>query len=127
MAVLDTTIVSVALPSIAQGIKASSDTLEWGVSGYALTFGLALVPAGRLGDRLGYKQMFLGGVVGISTALGPLIGGLLIQVVGMSDGWRWVFLVNLFIGMVEIPVAVKVIPADASGRSTTWTWWAAGC
>jgi len=170
MAVLDTTIVNVALPSIAQGIKASSDELEWVVSGYALTFGLVLVPAGRLGDRLGYKQMFLtgltvftlasvacglsqnpaeliasrlvqglgagiyfpaisatiqrqfsgdvrsrafgylGGVVGISTALGPLIGGVLIQVAGMSDGWRWVFLVNLFIGMVEIPVAVKVLP-----------------
>lgn len=53
MAALDTTIVNVALPSIAQGIKASSDALEWVVSGYALTFGLALVPAGRLGDRLG--------------------------------------------------------------------------
>jgi EmrB/QacA subfamily drug resistance transporter len=170
MAVLDTTIVNVALPSIAQGIKASSDALEWVVSGYALTFGLALVPAGRLGDRFGYKQVFLagltvftlasvacgvsqnpaelivsrlvqglgagiyfpaisatiqrqfsgdvrsrafgylGGVVGISTALGPLIGGVLIQFIGMSDGWRWVFLVNLFIGVIEIPVAVKALP-----------------
>jgi EmrB/QacA subfamily drug resistance transporter len=170
MAVLDTTIVNVALPSIAQGIKASSDALEWVVSGYALTFGLALVPAGRLGDRLGYKQMFLtgltvftlasvacgisqdpaeliasrlvqglgagiyfpaisatiqrqfagdvrsrafgylGGVVGISTALGPLTGGLLIQFAGMSDGWRWVFLVNMFIGAAGILVAVKALP-----------------
>jgi EmrB/QacA subfamily drug resistance transporter len=170
MAVLDTTIVNVALPSIAQGIKASSDALEWVVSGYALTFGLALVPAGRLGDRLGYKQVFLtglvvftlasvacglsrnpaelivsrlvqglgagiyfpaisatiqrqfsgdvrsrafgylGGVVGISTALGPLIGGLLIQFAGMSGGWRWVFGVNLFIGVAEIPVAIKALP-----------------
>jgi MFS family permease len=38
MAVLDTTIVNVALPSIAQGINASSDALEWVVSGYALAF-----------------------------------------------------------------------------------------
>ena len=45
MAVLDTTIVNVALPSIQQGAHASSDALEWVVSGYALTFGLALVPA----------------------------------------------------------------------------------
>jgi EmrB/QacA subfamily drug resistance transporter len=170
MAVLDTTIVNVALPSIAQGIKASSDALEWVVSGYALTFGLALIPAGRLGDRLGYKRMFLtglivftlasvacgisrtpaelivsrlvqglgagiyfpaisatiqrqfsgdvrsrafgylGGVVGISTALGPLLGGVLIQLIGMSDGWRWVFGVNLFIGVAEIPVAIKALP-----------------
>jgi EmrB/QacA subfamily drug resistance transporter len=170
MAVLDTTIVNVALPSIGQGIKASSDALEWVVSGYALAFGLTLVPAGRLGDRLGYKQMFLagltiftlasvacgisqnpaeliasrlvqglgagvyfpaisatiqrqfsgdvrsrafgylGGVVGISTALGPLTGGLLIQFAGVSDGWRWVFLVNLFIGAAGLPVAVKALP-----------------
>jgi len=53
---------------------------------------------------------YLGGVVGISTALGPLISGVLIQFTGMSDGWRWVFLVNLFIGVVAIPVAVKVVP-----------------
>jgi MFS family permease len=46
MAVLDTTIVNVALPSIQQGAHASSDALEWVVSGYALTFGLAYVPAG---------------------------------------------------------------------------------
>jgi hypothetical protein len=46
IAVLDTTIVNVALPSIQQGAHASSDALEWVVSGYALTFGLALVPAG---------------------------------------------------------------------------------
>jgi MFS family permease len=41
MAVLGTTIVNVALPSIAQGIKASSDALEWVVSGYTLAFVLA--------------------------------------------------------------------------------------
>jgi MFS family permease len=63
MALLDTTIVNVALPSIAHGAHASSDALEWVVSGYALTFGLALVPAGRLGDRFGYKQIFVSGLV----------------------------------------------------------------
>lgn len=41
---------------------ASSDALEWVVSGYALTFGLALVPTGRLGDRYGYKRLFLAGL-----------------------------------------------------------------
>lgn len=51
MAVLDTTIVNVVLPSIAIGTRAPSADLEWIVSGYALTFGLSLVTAGRLGDR----------------------------------------------------------------------------
>jgi EmrB/QacA subfamily drug resistance transporter len=170
MAVLDTTIVIVALPSIERGAHASSDSLEWVVSGYALTFGLALVAAGRVGDRIGYKQLFLtglglftlaslacglsqnateliiarlvqglgagiyypaisaiiqrrftgrdrsrafgylGGVVGVSTAAGPLLGGVIIDLTGMQDGWRWVFLVNLFIGAVAIPVALRKLP-----------------
>ncbi len=47
----------------------------------------------------------LGAVIGVSTALGPLLGGLIIAVAGAQDGWRWVFLVNLFIGAVAIPMA----------------------
>jgi MFS family permease len=62
MAVLDTTNVNVTLPSIEQGAHATSDALEWVVSGYALTFGLALVPAGRIGDRFGYRRLFLAGL-----------------------------------------------------------------
>jgi MFS family permease len=62
MSVLDTTIVNVALPSIATGTHARSADLEWLVSGYALAFGLALVPAGRLGERFGYKSLFLAGL-----------------------------------------------------------------
>jgi sugar phosphate permease len=62
MAVLDTTIVNVALPSIALGTQAQSAALEWVVSGYALAFGLTLVPAGRLGDRFGYRAIFLSGL-----------------------------------------------------------------
>jgi EmrB/QacA subfamily drug resistance transporter len=170
MAVLDTTIVNVALPSIAKGIQAESSTLEWIVSGYALTFGLVLVPAGRIGDRIGTKPMFLiglaiftvgsvgcglaqssaqlvaarvvqglgagtyypaisatiqrsfsgrdrsrafgylGGVVGISTALGPLLGGLIITFAGVGTGWRWVFLVNLFVGAALFPLALRFLP-----------------
>src|SRR5690242_1205323 len=78
MAVLDTTIVHVALPGIEQGAHASSDALEWVVSGYALTFGLALVPAGRLGDRFGYKRLFLSGLALFtvaSVACGVSAGG----------------------------------------------------
>src|ERR1700737_2190801 len=61
MALLDTTIVNVALPSIRTSLAASSATLSWIVSGYALAFGLALIPAGRLGDRIGHKGVFIGG------------------------------------------------------------------
>lgn len=57
MALLDTTIVTVALPTIRTGLHASPATLEWVVSAYALAYGLALVPAGRAGDRFGHKPL----------------------------------------------------------------------
>jgi EmrB/QacA subfamily drug resistance transporter len=170
MALLDTTIVNVALPSIRTGLHASPASLEWIVSGYALSYGLTLVPAGRAGDRFGHKRLFLigltiftlasvgcgisqtqgqivaarivqglgaglfypaisatiqhaftgparskafgvlGAVIGVSTAMGPLLGGLIIAVAGAQDGWRWVFLVNLFIGAVAIPMAAWRLP-----------------
>ena len=62
MALLDTTIVNVALPTIRSGLHASPASLEWVVSGYALAYGLALVPAGRAGDRFGHKPLFLLGL-----------------------------------------------------------------
>ena len=53
MTLLDVSIVNVALPSIQQGTGASPSDLQWIVSGYALTFGLTLVGAGRVGDAMG--------------------------------------------------------------------------
>lgn len=91
MTLLDVSIVNVALPAIAKGIHASSSELQWIVSGYALTFGLVLVPSGRLGDVLGRRTMFIIGVVvfGVSSlvcGLAPnpavLVAARLIQGVG---------------------------------------------
>ncbi|OLT27063.1 hypothetical protein BJF79_42895 [Actinomadura sp. CNU-125] len=48
MALLDTTIVNVAVPTIYTGLDASESTLSWVISGYMLAYGLALVPAGRV-------------------------------------------------------------------------------
>jgi hypothetical protein len=52
---------------------------------------------------------------------------MLIQFIGMSDGWRWVFLVNLFIGVVEVPSRSRPCPVGTNGRSTTWTSRAVRC
>ncbi|MEO0049468.1 MAG: hypothetical protein RL556_800, partial [Actinomycetota bacterium] len=48
MALVDATIVNVALPSIRTSLNADESTLSWIISGYALTFGLALIPSGRI-------------------------------------------------------------------------------
>jgi MFS family permease len=53
VSVLDSGIVSVAVPSIQRGLGASAADVQWVVSGYALMFGMALIPAGRVGDALG--------------------------------------------------------------------------
>ena len=68
--VLDGTIVNVAVPSIQLGLHASDSAIQWLISGYALTFALLLVNAGRLGDSIGYRQMFIVGVGGFTLASG---------------------------------------------------------
>jgi EmrB/QacA subfamily drug resistance transporter len=74
MALLDVTIVNVALPSIRSGLDASTASVQWIVSGYALAFGLTLVAGGRLGDALGRRRMMLIGLTGflLSSAAGGL-------------------------------------------------------
>ena len=62
MALLDTTIVNVALPSVQSGLGAGSSQLEWVVSGYMLALGLTLIPAGRIGDRIGHHRMYVAGL-----------------------------------------------------------------
>ncbi|GAA1393387.1 MFS transporter [Luteococcus peritonei] len=68
--------VNVALPTIEQGLEASSGDVQWILSGYALSFGVALTPAGRLGDLMGRGTWFLVGLAlfvlaSIACALAP--------------------------------------------------------
>lgn len=88
MDMIDGSIVNTALPSIGRGLHADSAQLQWTVSAYTLGFAAALIIAGRLGDRCGRKNLFLGGTVlfalaGLAgaTAAGPgiLIGARAVQ------------------------------------------------
>ncbi len=62
MALLALSVINVALPVIGTALDSDSRGLQWVVSGYALAFGLLLVPSGRLGDATGRKRLFLAGV-----------------------------------------------------------------
>src|SRR6266849_2623083 len=131
VASLDLFIVNIAFPSIKHDFSGTSDaTLSWVLSAYAIVMAALLVPAGRLADLLGRKRLFMGGLitfVGASAlcaaatgpgwliaarilqaaggaAAGPPVGGLLVQA-----SWRWVFLVNLPIGLVTAVVAARVL------------------
>ena len=176
MTLLDVSIVNVALPSIRSGLGASPAGLQWILSGYAVAFGLVLVPAGRLGDARSRRAVFmtglalltlssaagglartvlwlviarlvqgfaagivnpqiagliqilfrgrergrafgaLGATIGIATAAGPLLGGALISLAGTREGWRWVFYVNVPVGLIALPLAWRLLPAPGTGR-----------
>ncbi len=63
MIVLDTTIVNVALPAIQRDLHLDAAALTWVVSAYLVSFGSFLLLAGRIGDLVGRKKVFLSGVV----------------------------------------------------------------
>lgn len=165
---VDTTIVGVALPEIGRSLGAGNTALTWVVVGYTVTFGSLMLATGHLGDRFGYRRLFLigvsifcfasaacgvapgiwmlqvarlfqgiaaalinstamallattfagqlqlrafaiwGAVMGSSFAVGPVLGGLLVN----GPGWRWMFLVN-----VPVCIAVGTVVALYGRRS----------
>jgi EmrB/QacA subfamily drug resistance transporter len=91
IAMLDATVVSIALPSIGRDFHGGVGTLQWVVTGYALTLAAFLLLGGALGDRYGRKRIFSFGVVwfavasaacGLAPSSGLLIGARLLQGVG---------------------------------------------
>jgi EmrB/QacA subfamily drug resistance transporter len=73
MIVLDVTIVNVALPSIQEDLGFSTSSLAWVVNAYLIAFGGLLLLAGRLGDLIGRRRIFLAGVA-LFTAASLLCG-----------------------------------------------------
>jgi EmrB/QacA subfamily drug resistance transporter len=68
LAIIDATIVNVALPPISRDLHLSLAGGEWIVSGYGLTLAALLITAGRIGDRIGQRRMLVIGILGFSTA-----------------------------------------------------------
>ncbi|SDG98756.1 drug resistance transporter, EmrB/QacA subfamily [Lentzea fradiae] len=166
MAMLDGTIVNVALPRIAAELGASVSDLQWILNGYLLALASLILVAGSLGDRFGRRRVYVTGVVwfglasllcgaawnvpvlvaarvlqgvgaalltpgalailqasfrredrsraigawsglsGVATAVGPLVGGLLVQ----AWSWRLAFLVNLPVAAVCVVLALRFVP-----------------
>ncbi|WP_248279185.1 MFS transporter [Brevibacterium sp. 'Marine'] len=173
MSLLSVSSINVVLPSIAAGIDASTSALQWVLTGYALSFGVVLVAAGRAGDVFGRGQLFVIGVglfglsslvagsapdpltlnisrvtmglgsgflnpqvvgllqqyfqgpprgrafglmgttVGLSVAIGPVLGGALIALFGSELGWRATFLVNVPFAIASLVLARVWLPAGA--------------
>jgi EmrB/QacA subfamily drug resistance transporter len=112
MIVLDVTIVNVALPSIQHELHFSQGNLTWVVNAFLVTFGSLLLLAGRLGDLVGRKLIFLAGVVtftlasllcGIAPSQGALIGARFVQGIGAAAQAS----VILSIIVAEFPAAAE--------------------
>ncbi|MCH5671156.1 MFS transporter [Streptomyces gilvus] len=176
MSLLDVTIVAVALPSMQRDLHASAPAIQWVVSGYALAFALVLVTAGRVGDAIGRRRIYLlaltafvvcsaaagaapsisllvaarlaqgvaagclapqnsafiqqmfrgaergrafglfGATVGISSAVGPVVGGLILTLADGPQGWRWIFYVNVPIGLAALLLGLRLLPSTAPGH-----------
>jgi EmrB/QacA subfamily drug resistance transporter len=170
MAMLDNTVVNVALPSIQRDLGAGFSQLQWIVDAYVLAFASLLLTGGILGDRYGRKRMFLGGlaiftlfsllcglaatptqliasralqgiggallipgtlsiitvtfppherakalglwagVSGIALALGPTLGGYMVE----HLGWASVFFLNVPIGITAFLVAIFTVRESRS-------------
>src|SRR5205085_3001816 len=91
MIILDSTVVNVALPSIQRDLHFSQPNLAWVVNAYLITFGGLLLLAGRLGDLIGRKRVFMAGLTlftlaslacGLSNSQGLLIGARFVQGIG---------------------------------------------
>ena len=171
LTILDLSKVNVALPTIEVGLGATSVDLQLIVAGYALAFGLLLVPSGRLGDIGSRKRLFIiglvvfglasllcgaamnptvlviariiqgaaagilmpqvmgviqqlfqgkergaafgafGAIIGLATAFGPTIGGLLVGLGGADLGWRLSFWMNVPLVLLLLPFAIKLLPS----------------
>lgn len=170
LTILDLSKVNVGLPAIEDSLGGGASELQLIVAGYALAFGLSLVPSGRLGDIHSRRLMFIvglssftvasifcaiapsiemlviarilqgiaagiqmpqvlgliqqlfqgaergrafglfGAVIGVSTAFGPTLGGLLIAVGGPENGWRLLFWMNVPLGLVALGFAIRILP-----------------
>ncbi|MDE0545128.1 MDR family MFS transporter [Microbacterium sp. C7(2022)] len=96
--------------------------------------GLMALPLAIMGDilapreRARYQGYFLA-VYGVSSVIGPLIGGLLsgADEILWVAGWRWVFLVNLPVGIVALFMVVRFlhVPRFAPSRKVRIDWWGA--
>jgi EmrB/QacA subfamily drug resistance transporter len=185
MDLMDVTIVNVALPTLGLDFGASTNTLEWVVTGYLISLAIWIPASGWISDRFGSKRTFvvalvlftagsalcglawsagsliafrvLQGVGGgmmtpvgtamlfrafppaerarasavvtvptaLAPALGPLLGGWLVD----HATWRWIFYVNVPVGLATIPFAMLFLrehKEPAAGRFDVWGFLCSG-
>jgi EmrB/QacA subfamily drug resistance transporter len=145
MVALDTLVVSTSLTTIRQDLGASIEQLEWTVNAYNLSFGVLLMTAAALGDRLGRRRMFAAGlglfsVASAACALAPEVGWLIaaraVQGVGAAlvltlalalvsaafPPERRGTALGIFFGFTGLAVASGPLVGGAIAEGISWEW-----
>lgn len=127
MTILDGSIVTVAMPAIQRDLGFSPAGLSWVVNAYLIPFGSLLLLAGRLGDLLGRKRMFLAGtavftaaslLAGLASSPAVLIAARFLQGTGSAMAVGLGILVTLFAEPAERARAIAVFSfTGAAGAS----------
>ena len=175
MSILDTTIVAVALATLARDFHTSVTTIQWVATGYLLALALVTPVSGWAIDRYGAKRVWMlstflfilgsslcglawsaasliafrvlqgigGGmllpvgqsilaraagpqrmgrvmsIIGVPMVLGPVLGPVLGGLIVSNTRWRWIFFVNVPIGIVALVLSRRWLPADDSSEIVT--------
>ena len=146
MIVLDVTVVNVALPSIQDDLGFSQSNLAWVVNAYLISFGGLLLLAGRFGDLIGRKTVFMAGLTlfvlasllcGVSQSQGMLVGARFVQ--GVAGAMTSAVILGMIVTMFPEPrdqakaIGVYGFVASAGGsvgllvggvltQSISWHW-----
>src|SRR5437763_11887224 len=108
MTTLDTSIVNISLPTIARAFGTPlNGAIEWVLIIYLVVIAALLLTFGRLSDAIGLNAV----AVSFGVAAGPSLGGIITE----HLSWRWIFFINVPIGLVGALAAARLLP-QAKGR-----------
>ena len=173
MAILDTTIVAVALDTLAKDFHVSISTIQWVTTGYLLALAVVIPVTGWAVHRIGAKPLYITslalfiagsvlcglawsatslivfrilqgigggmilpvgqtimartagpkkmgqvmGIIGVPTLLGPILGPVIGGAIVTNISWRWIFFVNVPIGIVALYLAVRFLKPSERDRT----------
>jgi EmrB/QacA subfamily drug resistance transporter len=173
MSILDTTVVNVAINTLAARFHTTLPTIQWVATGYTLALAAVIPLTGWIADRFGTKRLYTGSIamfvvgsclsglawssttiilfrvlqglgggmimpagmtiltraagpqrigrvmaiMGVPMLLGPILGPILGGWLVADVSWRWIFFINLPVGICALLLSLRVLPRDVAGRA----------
>jgi EmrB/QacA subfamily drug resistance transporter len=173
MSILDTTVVNVAINTLAARFHTTLPTIQWVATGYTLALATVIPLSGWIADRFGTKRLYMGSIamfvagsclsglawssttiilfrvlqglgggmimpagmtiltraagpqrigrvmaiMGVPMLLGPILGPILGGWLVADVSWRWIFFINLPIGIAALILALRILPRDVAEHS----------